>query len=79
MDSPSYHGMWQVTIHHTHPCAPLAGVPPAVAPRACPWAPCPAGAAWEWMEDWLDVKEGQSGGQMPKQYRMGQFKQDATA
>ncbi|KAL4430583.1 hypothetical protein ABPG77_005823 [Micractinium sp. CCAP 211/92] len=38
-----------------------------------------AGAAWEWMEDWLDVKEGQSGGQMPKQYRMGQFKQDATA
>lgn len=39
----------------------------------------PPGAAWEWMEDWLDVKEGQSGGQMPKQYRMGQFKQDAAA
>jgi hypothetical protein len=25
------------------------------------------------MEDWLDVKEGASGGQMPKQYRLGQF------
>lgn len=38
-----------------------------------------AGAAWEWMEDWLDVKEGQSGGTMPKQYRQGQFKEGATS
>lgn len=38
---------------------------------------CPhhcAGLAWEWMEDWLKVQEGKSGGQMPKQYRLGQFK-----
>lgn len=33
-----------------------------------------AGLAWEWMEDWLKVQEGKSGGQMPKQYRLGQFK-----
>jgi len=26
------------------------------------------------MEDWLKVQEGKSGGQMPKQYRLGQFK-----
>jgi hypothetical protein len=38
-----------------------------------------AGAAWEWMEDWLNVKEGDSGNTVPKQYRSGQFKQDAAA
>ncbi|EFN55566.1 hypothetical protein CHLNCDRAFT_134048 [Chlorella variabilis] len=36
-----------------------------------------AGAAWEWMEDWLDVKEGASGNTVPKQYRNGQFKDTA--
>ena len=36
-----------------------------------------AGLAWEWMEDWLNVHEGSSGGNIPKQYRLGQFKQGA--
>ena len=44
-------------------------------PPQLPLLPCaPAGLAWEWMEDWLKVQEGKSGGQMPKQYRLGQFK-----
>lgn len=38
-----------------------------------------AGAAWEWMEDWLNVKEGSSGNTVPKQYRSGQFKQDSES
>jgi hypothetical protein len=29
------------------------------------------------MEEWLDVKEGKSGNTMPKQYRLGQFKQES--
>ncbi|KAI3425963.1 hypothetical protein D9Q98_007933 [Chlorella vulgaris] len=38
-----------------------------------------AGAAWEWMEDWLNVKEGASGNTVPKQYRNGQFKEGDAA
>lgn len=37
-----------------------------------------AGAAWEWMEAWLDVDRGQQHNTVPKQYRMGQFKGGAA-
>ena len=57
-----------------HPPRPL---PLRMVPPAAHTPPPRAGAAWEWMEEWLDVKEGKSGNTMPKQYRLGQFKQES--
>lgn len=58
------------------PAAPCAASPTWLIGPPC--APAPllhsqgintttAGLAWEWMEDWLNVKEGKSGNAVPKQ------------
>ena len=64
-------------MSNPHPPRPLLLLLAPLPPRHALLPSLSAGAAWEWMEEWLDVKEGKSGNTMPKQYRLGQFKQES--